>query len=68
MKRTAQTTPECEHGEHQWCRGPQVIRRRGAPDWEAPVMTVHCDCTCHTPASTPETPATGQASAPPATG
>lgn len=45
--KTAETTPECSLAEHALCAGPAVIRRAGAPSWEAPLMTVTCDCLCH---------------------
>ena len=44
---TVEKTPECEHGMHRYCSGPKVVRRDGAPAWEAPLMTLRCDCTCH---------------------
>jgi hypothetical protein len=45
--KTVEKTPECEHDQHQLCSGPGEIRRKGAPDWEAPIMTVRCGCDCH---------------------
>lgn len=45
--KTIELRPECEHGQCQLCPGPGDIRREGAPDWEAPLMTVYCGCGCH---------------------
>ncbi|MFM9811586.1 hypothetical protein ACKI16_24125 [Streptomyces scabiei] len=42
-----QKAPECEQGMHQFCTGPGAIQREGAPAWEAPLMTLRCDCPCH---------------------
>ncbi|GAA5033249.1 hypothetical protein GCM10023335_76570 [Streptomyces siamensis] len=42
-----ETTPECGLKEHAMCRGPQVLKRPGAPAWEAPLMTIRCECSCH---------------------
>lgn len=39
--------PECAHDMHRYCSGPKVVRREGAPSWEAPLMTLRCDCPCH---------------------
>ena len=39
-------TPECSLAEHELCDGPGEIRRKGAPSWEPPIMTVKCDCHC----------------------
>jgi hypothetical protein len=50
---TAETTPECTLSEHAMCGGPAVIRRRGAPAWEAPLMTIKCGCHCHGGRATP---------------
>ena len=40
-------SPECALKMHQLCTGPKVIRRKGAPAWEAPIATLRCGCGCH---------------------
>lgn len=47
MKGAAQDAPECQTGMHRFCAGPKVIRRPGAPKWEAPIQTLRCGCACH---------------------
>ncbi|SBT91391.1 hypothetical protein GA0115233_103023 [Streptomyces sp. DI166] len=48
MKRTAaEMSAECHRGMCRLCTGPKVIKRDGAPVWEAPIMTLRCDCRCH---------------------
>lgn len=42
-------TPECQHDMCRLCPGPGDVRREGAPAWEAPLMTIRCDCSCHRP-------------------
>lgn len=44
---TAGKTPECGKDMHRLCPGPAVVRRKDAPPWEAPLMTLHCGCPCH---------------------
>jgi hypothetical protein len=41
------SSPECTFQMHRFCAGPKVIRRQGAPSWETPILTLHCDCPCH---------------------
>ena len=41
------SSPECTLLMHQLCAGPKVIRRKGAPAWEAPILTLRCGCSCH---------------------
>lgn len=44
---TAGRAPECQQGVHRLCAGNRVIKREGAPAWEAPIMTLRCGCACH---------------------
>jgi hypothetical protein len=45
----AELRPECQHGQCDTCPGPGPIYRKGAPPWEAPLMTIRCDHACHRP-------------------
>ncbi len=47
MKSAVDKSAECQTDMHHLCIGPKVIRRPGAPTWEAPIQTLRCGCTCH---------------------
>ncbi|MEV6174862.1 hypothetical protein AB0L99_42490 [Streptomyces sp. NPDC051954] len=51
-------SPECTLQMHPLCAGPKTIRRKGAPAWEVPMLTLRCDCLCHGRLR-PNTPKTG---------
>lgn len=42
-----EASPECKQRACRLCPGPRVIRRDGAPEWEAPIQTLRCGCLCH---------------------
>ncbi|MDH6213795.1 hypothetical protein M2283_001078 [Streptomyces pseudovenezuelae] len=44
---STESTPECHLKACSLCPGTKMIRRQGAPSWEAPIQTLRCGCVCH---------------------
>lgn len=47
-QRTPYKQPPCQIEEHALCLGPGEIRLTSQAEWERPIETLRCACTCHT--------------------
>ncbi|RZB16416.1 hypothetical protein StrepF001_27440 [Streptomyces sp. F001] len=47
MTHQENVSAECLHSLHDRCDGNREIRRKGAAEWEHPLLTLRCDCACH---------------------